>query len=321
MTLEALTVDGVTKAFGTRQVLAGVDLSVGAGEIAALLGRNGAGKTTLLSIVVGLADADAGRVEILRCDVRADPGSARRHLGFAAQEVGVYPVISARRNLEFFGQVLGLRGRALDARVERVLDALALTALADTDVRFLSGGEQRRVHVAAALLRPVGLLVLDEPTTGVDVHTRRKLLDLLRGLATDEGVAICYSTHYLPEIQDLGASVAILHNGAIAVRGEPAEVTRLAGRRDRVELSFSKAVSLPSALNPMVIDDRTRASIEVDDVGPALVAVIGLIPSEAANYLEGISVSRPDLESIFVSVTGAPLGADEEPVVEQEARP
>jgi ABC-2 type transport system ATP-binding protein len=208
-----LEVRGLTKTFGRMVALDGVNLEIQRGEICALLGQNGAGKTTLTSIVAGLRRPDSGNVLVGGIDVVAKPKEASRLIGLVPQEVGVYPTLTVREGMRFFGELADLRGRTLSARIEEVAEALDLTDLLGRTAGRLSGGEKRRVHTAMALVHRPALLLLDEPTAGVDVQTRIRLLNAVRALATDFDTAVCYTTHYLAEVETLRASVAILDDG------------------------------------------------------------------------------------------------------------
>lgn len=208
-----LRVENVHKSYGDVQALRGVDFSIDPGEIIALLGHNGAGKTTLVSIVAGLRKPDSGSVHVAGIDVVRRPYDARIHLGLAPQDLGIYMPVSVRQNLSYFGQLSGMGGRALAERIDEVADGIGLDELLDRPAAKLSGGEKRRLHTAIALVHRPPLLLLDEPTTGADVATRARLLDLVRRLAAD-GTAICYSTHYLGEVETLDARVSILDEGS-----------------------------------------------------------------------------------------------------------
>jgi ABC-2 type transport system ATP-binding protein len=212
-----LIVENLSKRYGPLVALGGVDLQVAAGEIVALLGPNGAGKTTLVSIIAALLEPDEGRVLVNGVDPHLQPRKARCHLGFVPQETGVYPVLSVAENLRFFGSLGGLRGADLRRRIDEVAQALDLSSLLHRQAQALSGGEKRRLHTAMALTHGPCLLLLDEPTAGLDVQARAQLIEVVRGLA-EAGSAILYSTHYLAEVEDLDASVAILDRGEIVAR-------------------------------------------------------------------------------------------------------
>ena len=293
-----LRVEGLRKSYGRQVALDGVDLDIEPGEIVGLLGPNGAGKTTLVSIVAGLRNADAGTVHVGGIPVAERPFEARRLLGLAPQELGVYPVLSARDNLRFFGELAELAPPLLARRIDEVAEALDLTELLDRPVRTFSGGEKRRIHTALAMLHRPPLLLLDEPTTGVDVATRAHLLDAVRALAAEDGTAICYSTHYLPEVEALGASVAILDRGRVVARGALAELVRAHGRC-LVELSFDG--------EPPELDGAERDGsflrLPADDPAADAARALGAL-GPASSRLRSIELVRPSLESVFLAVTG-----------------
>lgn len=231
---EPLIVENLRKSYGSAEVLAGVDLRVAAGEIVALLGPNGAGKTTLVSIVAALLKPDSGRVLVNGIDPRAHPRQARRYLGIAPQETGLYMVLTARENLRFAGELGGLGKLEIERRTLAVAQIFELSPFLDRRVDGLSGGEKRRLHTAMALMHDPPLLLLDEPTVGMDVETRARLLQAIGELAS-AGSAVLYSTHYLAEVEELNASVAILDRGRIIARDTLQSLVGSYGR-PRVEL-------------------------------------------------------------------------------------
>ncbi|MGI9616268.1 MAG: ABC transporter ATP-binding protein, partial [Acidimicrobiales bacterium] len=199
-----LVARGVEKSYGDVHAVRGVDLDVEAGQIVALLGRNGAGKTTLLSIIAGLVGADAGSVEIEGIDALARLDAAAKLIGIAPQQTGIYPVLSVRENLEFFGDLAGVPRAERRDRAESVANRLGLDGLLERKGNQLSGGEARRLHTACALVHRPSLLMLDEPTVGADVGTRQQLIDAVKEMAA-EGAGVIYTTHYLPEVEALDA--------------------------------------------------------------------------------------------------------------------
>lgn len=223
-----LRVRAVRKRYDEIVALDGVDLDVAAGEILCLLGPNGAGKTTLVSIVAGLRRADSGTVTVNGVDVVAYPGRAHPFIGLAPQDLGIYPILTVSQNLAYFGELSGVPRRMVSSRVDEVMAAMALLDLCDRPAFRLSGGEKRRLHTAIALMHAPALLLLDEPTAGADVTTRQVLLDVVRDLARN-GTAVCYSTHYLQEVESLAASVAILDGGHLKANGPAADLMRAHG--------------------------------------------------------------------------------------------
>ena len=230
-----LSVCGVTKRFGRIRALSAVDLRVEPGEIVGLIGPNGAGKSTFVYLAAGLLAADEGSIRIDGVDPRADARRARALLGVAPQSLGVYPNVSTRANLEFFAAIHRVPARRRRQRVDEVAEAFGLVELLARPVAELSGGQQRRLHTAAALLHRPQLVLLDEPTVGVDVERRTKLLELVRNLATEDGVAVVYTTHYLEELERLNARVSFLVDGRIALSGSI---------RDLIDRSASSEVDL-----------------------------------------------------------------------------
>jgi ABC-2 type transport system ATP-binding protein len=226
---------GLRKRFADVVALDGFDLHVDAGEIVGLVGHNGAGKTTFARIVAGLLTPDCGAVHVDGYDVARDPRAVRSRLGFAPQELGLYPTATARENLMLFGRLYGLSGDYARLRAVETAEALALDDVLDRQVRRLSGGQQRRVQAATAMLHRPALLLLDEPTVGADPITRQSILDRVRALAAD-GTAVIYTTHYLPELEYLDSTLAFADHGRIIARGRQSEL--LAMLPGQARLSF-----------------------------------------------------------------------------------
>jgi ABC-2 type transport system ATP-binding protein len=301
-----LVVENVAKSYGSITALRGVDLEISKGEVVALLGPNGAGKTTLVSIVAGLRAPDSGRVRVQGIDILEEPERARCHLGIAPQQTGVYPVLSVYENLYFFGALGGLGRAPLKRRIEEASEAFELLPLLDRPARFLSGGEARRLHTAMALMHDPSLLLLDEPTAGVDVRTRSRLLGVVRGLA-ERGSAVCYSTHYLGEVEELNASVAILDRGRIIARDSLPALLRRHGKA-AIEMRFDAA---PPALPiPGAVASGPRLRIPTDGPPTEQVGEILAALGNAAREVRSIEFVEPDLESVFLALTGRTFVAD-----------
>lgn len=293
-----LHIEGLHKAYGDLAALRGVDLDVAAGEIVCLLGPNGAGKTTLVSIVAGLRRADAGVVEVDGHDAAERSVEVRRRIGLAPQDLGIYPVVSVRRNLQLFGRLAGLGPRELRSRIEEVAEALRITDLLDRPGGELSGGQKRRLHTAIALLHRPRLLLLDEATTGADVETRAHILDLVRGLAA-EGSAVLYSTHYLQEVEDLGASVTLLDGGLVIASGRVEEL--IAAHADPVvELTFEGEVPHVGSDGDVTVDGR-RLRMRTGDPAGTLSTVLPQLPEGS---LASVEIVRPNLEAVYLALTG-----------------
>jgi ABC-2 type transport system ATP-binding protein len=292
-----LEIRGLTKAYGEHEVLHGVDLTAGAGEIVGLLGPNGAGKTTLVSIVAGLRRADSGRVTVDGIDALAHPERAREVLGLAPQELGIYPVLSVARNLAFFAELSGLSGRKVRDRVADVADALDLTGLLGQKAGTLSGGQKRRLHTAMALVHEPKVLFLDEPTVGADVRTRNQILEVVRRRA-EAGCAVIYTSHYLTEIEDLGATVAILEAGQVVARGSLAGLVAEHGS-PALRLTFE---GLAPALEGFEITGSV-ATLRTPDPASAAAGILGRL-NGSTERLRSVDIVRPSLEAAYLALTG-----------------
>ncbi len=303
-----LVVESLSKRYGETAALAEVDLQIAEGEILGLLGPNGAGKTTLVSIVAGLRRADAGRVWVNGIDVHAHPNDARRGLGLAPQETGIYPTLRVRDNLRFFGELGGLRRTSLRKRIAEVGEAFAISHLFARSARTLSGGEARRLHTAMVFMYRPALLLLDEPTAGVDIRTRTQLLEVVRALAA-EGASVCYSTHYLPEIEQLNASVAIIDRGRIVASGSSEELVRAHGHA-AVELRFAGA---PPTLEGTHAVEVLGSVVRITTGRPPAVEAAEIMSKLGADTqrLRAVELISPSLENVFLDLTGRSSEAGE----------
>ena len=225
VTTNALSLRGVGKDYGARTAVAAIDLEVARGELLGLLGPNGAGKTTTIAMACGVLTPSRGRIEIAGVDLRTSPRAARAKLGYVPQELALYGELSALQNLRYFGALYGLRRATLDQRIAWALDLVSLADRARDRVKEFSGGMQRRLNLAASLLHRPELLILDEPTAGVDPQSRAHLFETLRALHA-EGMAIVYTTHHLEEVELLCQRVAILDHGALIAVGAPGDLAR-----------------------------------------------------------------------------------------------
>jgi ABC-2 type transport system ATP-binding protein len=292
----AIQIQQVHKRFGAVQALAGIDLEVAPGEFFGLLGPNGAGKTTLINVLAGLARADSGSVRVMGYDVVAEYRNSRRALGVVPQELVFDPFFSVRETLRIQSGYFGLKHN--DAWIDEVMHHLDLTGKADANMRSLSGGMKRRVLVAQALVHKPPVIVLDEPTAGVDVELRQGLWEFVRGLNRD-GHTIVLTTHYLEEAEALCARIAMLKQGRIVALDT---TSNLVNRLDSLYLKLRIAgAALPAALAARVRDSRDavhtlrlRSYAEVEGV---LAQV-----REAGAQIEELELLQPDLEDVFVQI-------------------
>ena len=298
-----LAVAEVSKSFGATRALAGVSFEVGDGEIVGLLGPNGAGKTTLVSIICGLIPSDGGEVVIGGVDLRRDPAGARGLLGVAAQDIALVQSLSVRQNLRFFGGLAGIGRTEVNDRIDELVADFDLGGFLDKKVLLLSGGQQRRVHIAVALVGRPKVLLLDEPTAGSDLESREAILRrVLR--ERDAGATVLYTTHAMDEITELGARVVIVDNGEVIADSTVPEL--LANHTQAtVEVRFARPLRRkpPKALQATV--DGALVRVSTDDPAKAIREVIAC--GKDIEVL-GVDVIKPGLASAFITLTGRRFG-------------
>jgi ABC-type multidrug transport system ATPase subunit len=272
--------------------LDGFSLTVGRGEIVGLVGANGAGKTTFVEVVTGLVRPDRGAVRVLGVDMLRVPRQARRHLGYAPQEVALYFSATVRENLRLFGGLVGLRGPALRTAIEDVSAAMRLEAVMDRPTAVLSGGQRRRTQIATALLGTPAVLLLDEPTAGADPPTREALLTVVRDRAA-AGAAVVYTTHYLPELTELDATLAVVRDGRVIARGDQdVLLTGLLGEV-RVQVDGPLPDRLPELAR--LVDGELRLSTADPAQSLAELLAQGIVPVS-------VDVRKPSLDDLYHSL-------------------
>jgi ABC-2 type transport system ATP-binding protein len=310
---------GVHKSYGRVRALAGLDLDVPAGTILGLLGHNGAGKTTLVRILATLTRADRGTARIGGFDVGTQPVAVRRLIGLAGQNAAVDDALTGRENLEILGRLQRLGGRAARQRSAAVLGEFGLAGQADRPVRTYSGGLRRRLDLAASLVGRPPVLLLDEPSTGLDPVARRRLWEHVRDLARS-GTTILLTTQQLDEADTLADDVAVLDHGRVIGRGAPADLKRRLGD-DRVVVTLARPADLGraaaalgplSAAAPAVDAAAWTVTATVRPGRGALAAVVRLL-DEARIELADVTVRQPTLEDVYVTLTGAPPPAAASP--------
>lgn len=294
--MNAIDFCDVSKQFGSLKALDQVAFSVAEGEFFALLGPNGAGKTTLISVLGGLTRPDQGSVQIMGHDVRQDYRAARRAVGIVPQELVFDPFLSVRETLKFQSGYYGIRHN--DDWIDEILANLALTEKADTNMRRLSGGMKRRVMVAQALVHRPPVIVLDEPTAGVDVELRQSLWAFIQRL-NDQGHTIILTTHYLEEAETLCNRIAMLKQGRLlALEDKSALMGRGSARRLRLKLSTAE---LPATLLPLLVS-RDADVVELRLLDCSQLEGILAELRQANIQIRDVEVSKPDLEEIFVEM-------------------
>jgi ABC-2 type transport system ATP-binding protein len=305
-----LQVNQLAKSFGAVRAVDRVSFAVQAGEIYGLLGPNGAGKTTTLSMICGLLKPDSGEILVDGASFWSDPTRARGLMGVVPQEIALYEELSGRENLEFWGRLAGLPAQAAKQRAAELLEALALADRAQDAVKKYSGGMKRRINLGCALLHRPRLLLLDEPTVGIDPQARLKLLEFIRKLAAD-GTAILYTTHYLEEAETLCQRIGVMDHGKVLAEGTLPELQQRLGGRHLFQLEADLAGARPEDWPDFTQQFRVLQQSErhllvtaVGDCDPAagLKALLAL-PVRVDN----VSLKRPSLNDVFLQLTGREL--------------
>jgi len=308
---DVLVVDSLVRRFGDLVAVDDVSFRIAPGETYGLLGPNGAGKTTTISMVAGLIAADAGTVTVAGQAMTPRTIEPKRHVGLVPQELAIYPDLSGRENLSLFGRLQGLRKPELTARVDEVLELIGLADRAKDRSKEYSGGMKRRLNIGIGLLNRPDLLILDEPTVGVDPQSRNAILESVEALSV-EGMAVLYTTHYMEEAERLCDRIGIIDSGRLQAEGTRDELVRLTGGTDTIRLGGSG--DLAGAAEELrlipgverVDTERRSATLTVKDA-PALVAqVVGTATSYGVT-LSDVEIARPDLESVFLHLTGKGL--------------
>ncbi|QOT17320.1 ABC transporter ATP-binding protein [Paenarthrobacter sp. YJN-5] len=312
ITDRVLTVSHLVKKFGDVTAVNDVSFEIRPGETFGLLGPNGAGKTTIISMVAGLFPPDGGSVDVAGTAMSPSSVQAKRNIGLVPQELAIYPDLSARENLHFFGRLQGLRGKEREARVTEVLDLLGLSDRAKEQTKKFSGGMKRRLNIGIGLLHRPHLLILDEPTVGVDPQSRNSILDAVHRLSA-AGTAVLYTTHYMEEAQRLCDRIAILDQGSVQAEGTSDELITLTGGADRIDLegtgdmaAAAQAIRGIQGVQRISPVGTSGLTLTVSD-GPRILASIVTGAATAGMHVTSVQVSRPDLESVFLHLTGKAL--------------
>jgi ABC-2 type transport system ATP-binding protein len=334
MTEAMLTVRDLSKTYGEAEVVKSISFAVNEGEIFGLLGPNGAGKTTTISMVTGIIEPTSGTAEIGGYDIKKQATQAKQINGLVPQELALYPPLSARTNLNFFGRMYGLRGADLKERVEDVLRIVALSDRADEKIETYSGGMKRRVNIAAGLVHHPKLLFLDEPTVGVDPQSRNHIFESVRRLNRERKMTVVYTSHYMEEVELLCHRVAIIDEGEIIALDTVQNLIDLLGGGviqlglNQADGELLAALSDLPAVKEATIVERPAAPPPAEGEEPktpepaptsgvvvkvvaehsqeALVNIIGFA-RERNLPITSLNILEPNLESVFLHLTGKKL--------------
>jgi ABC-2 type transport system ATP-binding protein len=310
------------------EAVKGVSLDIRKGEIFSLLGPNGAGKTTTISMISGLLSATRGDAKIGGYSISKQPLDAKKLLGTVPQEIALYPTLSARQNLEFFGKMYGMGGAALNQRVDEVLDFIDLSDRQKDLIETFSGGMKRRVNIGVGLLHKPQLLYMDEPTVGIDPQNRRRILDTVKRLQHEQGMTVLYTSHLMEEVQEISDRIAIIDHGKIIAQGTLGELIQQIGEEDRISFRVGEQPVPPALLDQLQTsvsgvtnaryEQRAQAGEDSIHEADGVITILAKrgrkalpellrIVDDAGVTVQSVEVREPDLEAVFLQLTGRAL--------------
>ena len=308
-----LEVHNLVKNYGSFNAVKGISFEIQEGEIFSLLGPNGAGKTTTISMLSTLYTPTSGDAIICGYSVTKDAMAVKKCIGVVPQDLALYEDLSARENLNFWGQMYGLTGKSLKIRVDEVLEQIGLLDKANLKVKTYSGGMKRRVNIGVGLLHQPRLLFMDEPTVGIDPQSRRAILDSVKEL-NKNGMTVLYTTHYMEEAEELSNRVGIIDHGDLIAIGTLDELTKSVGETDTLILHVGEEANPETlAVEVRKIKGVIRAEVtdhEVSIITPSAEELLAPVVTHANTLgikIRSIDISEPNLEAVFLNLTGRAL--------------
>ena len=307
-----IEIKDVTKSYGRQKVLQNVSFEIMEGELFGLLGPNGAGKSTLIDILTGIQSMDSGEIFINGKSIKTDKVEIRKQLGLVPQDIALLEELNAVDNLEYFGGLYGLAGAELKNQIEKLLEVAGLTDKKKEKVKNYSGGMKRRLNIAVAMLHNPSILILDEPTVGVDAQSRQHIFDYIQSLA-EQGTTILYTSHYMEEIEALCKRVFILDLGEEVAYGTKEEVKKLVGHTqtvaltlDRVPAGFDEVLKNSENGIQFVTVDGQEIALTIDQTIFSMMKLIEQV-EQAQLVIKSVNVKETTLEEAFLQLTGKTL--------------
>ncbi|WP_223282747.1 ABC transporter ATP-binding protein [Neobacillus kokaensis] len=309
-----MTVCDLRKSFGQFEAVKGVSFTLNKGESFGLLGPNGAGKSTTINMITGLFKPTSGSIVLKGIDVVKTPKQAQKWIGVVPQEIALYQEMSARENLKFWGRLYNLSGMELNKKVDEVLEIIGLTDRAKDKVETFSGGMKRRVNIGAAILHNPELLIMDEPTVGIDPQSRNHILETVKRL-NEEGMTIIYTSHYMEEVEYLCERIGIIDHGEVIAIGTLKELREKIEDRSRMKLTIDGAKAHSNKISAVLAKSFSEKEFQIQDnqltvfqKEPQL--VLGELVSsvtETGARITSVDIIEPNLESVFLHLTGRNL--------------
>lgn len=303
--------ENLCKYYGSVKAVDGIEFEIQKGEVFGLLGPNGAGKSTTISMISALIPPTKGDIRFMGKSILKDPGELRRKLGVVPQDIALYPTLTGYENLAFWGSLYGLKGSRLRNRIGEVAEIIGINGRLKDRVDKYSGGMKRRLNIGAALLHKPELLIMDEPTAGIDPQSRNHILDTVLEL-NRQGMTIIYTSHYMEEVEYLCSRICIMDQGNIIASGTRDELVNIIKGRTRICIRLDKTgAGLEESLRSIngvtevgFIDGNLAVSGEnVDLLFPDIIAKVG----ESGSRIASIDVNKPSLEAVFLQLTGKAL--------------
>ncbi|WP_033542106.1 daunorubicin resistance protein DrrA family ABC transporter ATP-binding protein [Planococcus sp. CAU13] len=307
-----LETEGLTKSFKGKKAVEGVSLYLDKGESVGLLGPNGAGKSTTISMISTLARPTSGDVRLNGKSVVKDPSAMRSVLGVVPQEIALYEELTAHENLQFFGQIYGLSGKPLETAIQHVLKLVGLEDRQKETVKTYSGGMKRRVNIAAAMMHKPDVIIMDEPTVGIDPQSRSYILEMVRRLNKEEGLTVLYTSHYMEEVERLCDRVYIMDHGSIIASGTKDELKRILSGEETVWIELDRAY--PELFAELKMNEHIIQAAETEKgikliipKGKRMLAEIFQLAERHQAQILNVNVQTPSLEDVFLHLTGRKL--------------
>lgn len=302
----------VTKRYEDKLVVDNISFSIEEGEIFGLLGPNGAGKSTTISMICGLVKADQGDITIAGHSIRTAGKLAKENIGLVPQEIALYKDLSAIENLKFWATLYGLRGKLLKERIEEVLEATGLRDRAKEKISSYSGGMKRRINIASAVMHRPKVIIMDEPTVGIDPQSRNHILEFTKTLNSKYGTTIIYTSHYMEEVESLCSKLIILDEGKVVAGGTKEEIKRMVMNEETVEITSPNCTS-ETLLKLKRIEKVREAfykegviTIAINDSEANLQNIIDVLAAGKVT-IQNINIKTPTLETVFLNLTGKSL--------------
>lgn len=310
--MNIVDIKNVTKRYDDKLAIDNVNLNIKKGELFGLLGPNGAGKSTLISMLSGLISFDKGEIFIGEKSIKSQPVEAKKYLGLIPQEIALYENLSGLENLKFWGSMYGLRGKELKNRIEEAIETTVLKEKIKDKLKTYSGGMKRRLNIACSIMHHPEIIIMDEPTVGIDPQSRNHILEFTKKLNRDYNTTIIYTTHYMEEVEFLCNKLAIIDEGKIIAQGSKEDIKKLISYDEKINIvteDFNEALILKlNALKGIknISFLKNTLSLVADNSSQILSKIIETLVNNNVK-IKDINISSPDLETVFLALTGKAL--------------